>query len=423
MRHTLRALADLDSIARTELAALNANRRRNIVLHAFDTTQFYREKYEAAGFTRTDLQRSEVFAHLPTLTREEVRSNFDRMISDELKASAIGRASTGGSTGIPLTVGTDPRFALEVISWRRLQYWGAKPSDNAGYIYRVIPSGSSAVLRSAYHFPTRRSYLSAISMSERAIETFVKRVINTKVTYLVGYVGALKILADYIDENKVLLPLLKFVWGTAAPLPRPLRRRLEQTFKVPVYSQYGSCEFYWIASERKDRAGLDVDWDIRHVEVLNESDQPVASGHFGKLIITDMLNRAFPLIRYEIGDRSRFLGQGCLNERFPILDFVAGRVSDTITLKGGRKIPGEFWTTIFDDYTAEVSSFSIHQNKDYSIIVRVVPTPGWDSALSHALVLRLEKFVDGTPLRVITSSGEVHDNGKLKFITSEVDVR
>jgi len=419
VRNTLRQLAEVDRLDEAELVALSTRRSAAILKHAFDTTSFYREKYTRAGFTRGDLEQPGILAHLPTVTRDDIRNKFDEMISSDISSSQVGRSSTGGSTGIPLTVGTDPRLALEVISWRRLRIWGGKPSDNAGYIYRAIPTGRSALLKGLYHFPTRRSYLSATEMSDFEMAAFARRLISTDAKYLVSYVGALKIFAEFVENNRIRIPSLKFIWSTAAPLPRNLRLYLEGVFDVPVYSQYGSCEFYWIASERVDRAGLDVDWDIRHIEILDDDYQPVKDAEFGQLVVTDFINQAFPLIRYEIGDRSRFI-PGLGKQGFPVLDYVSGRTSEAIKLKNGMSIAGEFWTTVFDDFADKIKSFSVHQTKDYVITVSFVPTKKWTSSLENKLLASLAEITRGTPLVLRHETVDTYDRGKLSFVSSEV---
>ncbi|MDB4254669.1 hypothetical protein N9876_00815 [bacterium] len=421
VRNTLSWLSDLNNLPNNKLRDLHERRRTKMVLHAFENTDFYHEKYTAAGLTRADLARPENFRELPVLTREEVRVNFDAMISRDISPEEIGRSSTGGSTGSPIEIGTDPRLALEVISWRRLNYWGASPGDNSGYIYRVIPSGIGHFARRVFFYPTRRSYLSATQMSDANIAGFVDEILRSRAVYLVAYVGALKILADYVLNNDIRLPHLKFIWSTAAPLPVYLRNELEAVFNVPVYSQYGSAEFYWIASERRDRVGLDVDWDIRSVEILDGEKQHVLAGSYGDLFVSDLCNCAFPLLRYEIGDRGRFLpASNDHADSLPILDFVRGRTSDTFLLRNGRRVPGEFWTTIFDPYADAISGFSVHQRQDRSIIVGFTPNKTWSGDLERELAATIQSICEDTPFELKAHSETRNDRGKLQYITSEI---
>jgi len=421
-RHTLAQLVDIEGTPSAVLRALNEQRRTEIVTHAFDTSPYYHCKFRKAGFERKDLLQPDNFFNLPVLTRENVKENFDSIISSDFGPAEIGHSSTGGSTGVPLVIGTDPHHGLEVISWRRLQAWGASAGDNSGYIYRVTPRGLTALLRRFVYFPTRRSYLSAADMSEANMARFVNNLQHSGAVYVVAYVGALKIFSDYIAENKIELPNLQFAWSTAAPMPRYLRKELEGVLGVPVYSQYGSCEFYWIAAERLDRRGMDVDWDIRTVEVLDEAKIALKDGEYGNLVITDLLNRAFPLIRYEIGDRGRFLPREVSKDGdLPILDFVKGRTSDTITLREGRRVPGEFWTTVFDPYADHISGFYVHQNRDHSIEVRFNPNETWTSEHREGLIRSLTEVCGDTPFELLVENATNQVFGKLKFVSSEVD--
>jgi len=68
---------------------------------------------------------------------------------------------------------------------------------------------------------------------------------------------------------------------------------------------------------------------------------------------------------------------------FPRLDYVKGRTSDRIRLPDGTSIPGEYWTTIFDDWPGAVKAFQVHQAGDWSVNVRYQPVgPQCDDAIA-----------------------------------------
>ena len=422
VRATRRLLVDVNSISPQHLRELNLLRRTNTVLYAYDKTVYYRRVFDAAGFQRKDLEQPENFQYLPFLTREAVRNNFNDMISSEFSANKIGVTSTGGSTGTPLRIGTDPRLAMEVVSWRRLANWGGGPGQNSGYIYRVIPTGRSALARKFLFYPTKRCYLSAVQMSEQQMRAFVDTFNKNRGSYIVAYVGALKIFADFLaSEGLSLSSSLRFIMSTAAPMPVHLRRQLEAVFGVPIYSQYGSAEFYWIASERLARDGLDVDWDIRSIESVGSDGRPSNLGEVGDLVVTDFINRAFPMVRSQIGDRSRLLPpESCQDDALPVLDYVKGRSSQTLRLKNGQKVPGEFWTTIFDEYPAAISSFSVHQKKDFSIRINYQPTESWTNEVEEKLSAAIRQVCGETKFEFVVADAVKQDRGKLNYVTSDL---
>jgi phenylacetate-CoA ligase len=167
---------------------------------------------------------------------------------------------------------------------------------------------------------------------------------------------------------------------------------------------------------------LHIASDIRHVDVV-EGNRPVAKGEYGDLIITDLLNRKFPLIRYRIGDRGRLLDRRCsCGAPFPLMDYVKGRISDAIVLPSGDRIPGEYWTTIFDDYTDEVKAFQVHQAKDLSITVRYEPNRYVDCSglVSKVRAKLFKKLGHGAVLEFVETDVDTNDNGKTRFVVSEV---
>jgi phenylacetate-CoA ligase len=214
---------------------------------------------------------------------------------------------------------------------------------------------------------------------------------------------------------------LKAVWTSSAPLTQGKRQFLENVFGCPVYTQYGSCEFYWIASECSHQSGLHIASDIRHVDVVDD-DKAVPCGCFGDLVVTDLLNMAFPLIKYRIGDRGRLLKRRCsCGLPFPMMDYVKGRISDAIITPAGNVIPGEFWTTIFDDYTSIVKSFQVHQSKNRAITIRYEPYVDQSCAqmIVEVRAHLMAKMGEGAVIEFVQTIVDVNDNGKTRFVVSE----
>ena len=138
--------------------------------------------------------------------------------------------------------------------------------------------------------------------------------------------------------------------------------------------------------------------------------------------MTDLLNEPFPLIRYRVGDRGRMLAPTCAcGSPFPLMDYVKGRVSDTITLRSGKKIPGEIWTTIFDDFVSEIRSFSVHQSADYRIRVYFESYGGNPSAVLEEVRQRLSRHLDEkTQIEFLAGTHGTIVGGKTQFVTSDV---
>ena len=102
--------------------------------------------------------------------------------------------------------------------------------------------------------------------------------------------------------------------------------------------------------------------------------RPCSLGQRGDITVTDLENYVFPLIRYRIGDRGCALSYQCsCGVNLPLMDSVKGRTTDNLPLPDGSVLSGEYLTTIFDDFPDAVHAFSVHQKKDFSIVVSYVP--------------------------------------------------
>jgi phenylacetate-CoA ligase len=260
-------------------------------------------------------------------------------------------------------------------------------------------------------------------MTPENMESFYRALGRIQPRYLVGYVGAVDVFARFMERQGYQLPGVKAVWTTSAPLPEVKRRYFEQVFGCKAYTQYGSCEFYWIAAECAEQSGMHIATDARHVEVVNAQNEPVPDGEWGDLIVTDLLNHAFPLIRYRIGDRGRLLTRRCPCGRpYPLMDYVRGRISDIIRVPGGGEVPGEYWTTIFDDFTDAIQSFQVHQQADLSVTIRYEPRPGAEAdPVIAAVASRLERsFGPRLNVTFLRDVIELNDNGKMRLVTSDV---
>lgn len=422
MRASVERLNRDANLPADQLAELNWNRRVKLVEFCAGNIPFYQKRFKEVGFDVRDLKSEADFARLPVLEKEDIRKHTDSIRDPALKGRKLPEKTTGGTTGSPLKVYYDPRIHVSSMSWRMLNWWGVGPYDNSAYLYRKIPQGLRKLVTDIILYPTRRAYISAANMSDAEMRSFYRKLSRIRPKYLVAYVGALDVFVGFLERNQLALPGLAAVWTSSAPLPELKRTYFERVLGAPVYTQYGSCEFYWIAAECSRQEGLHIGTDIRHVEVV-AGDAVVPTGGFGDILVTDLMNYAFPLLRYRIGDQGRLKKEACAcGLPFPLMDYVRGRVSDKIVLPDGTAIPGEYWTTIFDDFTDTIKAFQVRQAKDYSVKIKYEALEGVDPKPVIKLVAsRLQEKVSGAlELSFQNAKIKAGIDGKIQFVVSEL---
>jgi phenylacetate-CoA ligase len=418
-RGSMKGLMAAQALSADALAALNWERRLALVRVCAAKIPFYQRAFREIGFEPGDLKSEADWNRLPVLEKQDIRTHTQALVDSAYRLDDLPTATTGGTTGLPLKTYNDPRVHLASMSWRMLDWWGVHPASNSGYLYRAIPRGAGKALRDVALLPTRRAYIAASDMSETRMAAFLTELQAIEPEYLVGYVGALDVFARYCEAHGTELPSLKAIWTTASPLSDSLRAHFETVFRTPTYTQYGSCEFNWIAAECSHTGGMHIGSDIRHVDVLPDP-EGFSEDRFGDLAVTDLRNHVFPLLRYRLGDRGRLLDHSCpCGLPFPMMDYVRGRISDTLELRDGTRVPGEFWTTVFDDFVDDVSAFQVAQQADGTIQIRYVPNPHGDGAGAAQTVLeRLRAQTQGQADIEMKRVAEIpHRDGKVQIVT------
>ena len=174
-RRVGRGLSDLmraQHMSADELAALNWAARLALVTHCADKIPFYQSSFKAIGFEPGDLKEEADWNRLPVLEKDQIRNFASSLHDPAFPLDVMSESTTGGTSGQPLKTYQDPRIHLAGLSWRMMDWWGIVPSDNAGYLYRAVPTGMSRILKDVALYPTKRAYISATAMTK--IHLFVK---------------------------------------------------------------------------------------------------------------------------------------------------------------------------------------------------------------------------------------------------------
>ncbi|MFH1039274.1 MAG: hypothetical protein V1789_11470 [PVC group bacterium] len=392
---------------------------------AWDKVPFYRKKYGSLGLHPNDIKSPDDFCKIPPVTRRELKENFSEMIAGGTRPNEMCVSTTGGSTGVPVKVLHDKRASVETYSWRMMNWWGIDPSMDGAFVWRMRRRGAiDRLVNVCAWYPTRKLRLDAASMTPRALDVFLRKFNQLQPPLLEGYVGSVHHLALYAEQNEITVHSPRAVWVTASPITAVQRQLIERIFRAPVYEEYGSAEVYWLAAQCRCREGLHINWEGRHIEFVDESGRPRPDGETGKILVTDLENYVFPIIRYENRDLGRALAGECpCGVRLPMMGPVRGRTTDMIKLPDGTAVSGAYLTTIFDDFPDAVKSFRIIQKADYSLLLKYVPglPPSDLSPLLEKVRAELvRRTKNQIPLVMEPVEDITHDGGKLNFVASEV---
>lgn len=350
-----------------EINRLNFDRRKEIVSYAYANAKFYKEKYKDFD-DQLILTEEDDFLKLPPVTRDDLANNFEKFITKHPRSKNHKKVTSSGTTGRPVSVLQDPDFPYTTLQWRILDWWGIEPYENQAFIYRYERPKLQSWVNAVLWWPTQRRFLAGAKMNLENAKAFAKEINRIKPALLQGYVDVVYEFALFVLDNGLTIHSPKMVWVTSAPLFYNQRSIMEKAFGAPVCDQYGNTEVFTIAAECSQQNGLHIMQDAVHVEFVDNDNNPVPVGQTGKILVTDLRNRLFPLIRYETGDRGRLAMKVCeCGIPLPLMDNVRGRQSVTLKTPSGLAVRGEHLALLFEKHMKGIRQIQLIQSKDYSV--------------------------------------------------------
>lgn len=211
---------------------------------------------------------------------------------------------TSGSTGTPFAIPQDTRKRNRRIA--ELKYFGKivgfKSHDRLVQL-RIWTRWQSKTRKQSFWENIVPFDIS--NLNEANLQLLCDTINKTKASCLRGYASSFDILARYVGNHGVRLDSVKIIIAGSETLFDSTRDLVERNIGCHIISQYANEENGILAQERTD--------DPEHRFYLNESgyffevlkfdsDEPASYGELGRLVITDLFNYAFPVIRYDNGD-------------------------------------------------------------------------------------------------------------------------
>lgn len=416
----LKELEESEYWSASEIEAYQNEKLRSLVRHAYETVPYYRECWKRLRISPDDIRCREDLQKLPVLTKEDVRQNFERLVSEKAARNDLVFRHTSGTTGKALHFYLAKRaIAYQwAVWWRHRQRFGIGPGTlHANFTgKRVVPLKQSKPPYWRWNQPMRQALLTMHHLTPAKIASVVEFLNTHPFEFYSGYPSIIHMLAVHAMDAGVKLSTPPKAVFTGAENMLDFQRRDIQKFTGAILTdQYGCSEACGNASHCPEFV-YHEDFEFGIVEGVElQAASPAKS-----ILCTGFASDAFPFIRYEVGDTGVWKDGPCRCGRSSrILERIEGRKDDYVVTPEGACIMR--FDYVFKD-ALNVKEVQIVQDELGEIKVRVVRRAGYRTTDETEIQNEIKRWISPA-LRVqfeYVPEIERQPNGKFRAVVSRL---
>ena len=240
--------------------------------------------------------------------------------------------TTSGSTGTPFAVPQDSRKRERRIA--ELKYFGKIVGFNTHEKLIHLRAWTKWQSKTVRQIKTENIIPFDISqMSEDRMGELCNLIIKERPVCLRGYASSFDMLAKYVMKHSINLPSVNIIIAGSEALHDDTRYNIKTFLRTEIISQYANEECGILAQERIPTKDKDNVMYLNHASYIFEflkldSDDVAKYGELARIVITDLHNYAFPIIRYDTGDVGVLLPPNEYSNGYPVLGKLYGRRFD-----------------------------------------------------------------------------------------------
>jgi phenylacetate-CoA ligase len=416
-------LDPIETASRDELAALQLQRLRWSLHHAYDNVPHYRAGFEAHGAHPSDLKDLRDLAKFPFLTKAAYRDNYPFGLLAVPRERVARFHASSGTTGKPTVVAYtrgDIDLWADVVA-RSIRAAGGRPGDivHIAYGYGLFTGGLGA------HYGAERLGCSVVPMSGGQTEKQVQLIVDFEPAVIMVTPSYMLAIIDEM-ERQGLDPRhssLKIGIFGAEPWTELMRTRLEERAAIDAVDIYGLSEVIGpgVAQECVEtKDGLHVWEDHFYPEIVDpETGSVLPDGEPGELVLTSLTKEAMPVIRYRTRDLTRMLPGTARTMRR--IEKITGRSDDMLIVRGVNVFPTQIEELILRDPRL-APQYHLRLTREghldaMTVVVELAGESGEGAACAKLLAERIKTMVGVTAKVEIAPPGTIGPSaGKAKHV-------
>ena len=337
------------------LRETQSRRLREMVRYCYESTLFWRSKFDAAGLRPSDIAGVGDLARIPFCDRAELQADqsahppFGSYVASP-PSQWRKFATTSGTTGTPLKrvfSGRDWSYVLD--RFRR------NPTVAPGEVAMVLGpvDGLMGPMGSAESLAAMGALVVLAGLYDT--RTKIRLIQELRPVLVSGTASYLLHIAEVARDAGVDLPAMGIraiasVGEPGAAVAETRRRLLEGWGVQHIADGYGLTELFPIGGSCPFASAIHVASDLVYTEIVDpQTGEPLPPGSVGEIVYSNLVGDTQPVLRYRTRDLGRLSTApacACGHTGARLEGSILGRVDDMIWYRGANIFPGAIETAV-----------------------------------------------------------------------------
>lgn len=379
------------------------NMTKQVLIHAYEHTKYYKTLFDEIDFDVYSFSDLQEMNKIPYLTKTIILEHFEELQADDI--SDYYMATTGGSSGVPLTVNLDRESIYKERAFV-YHYW-----SKYGYDYK---KSKVASFRGTdfngklfkYNPLYREIQCNPCSINDDTIELYLNKMDKFGVDYIHGFPSAVYCFCKYVAKKEIdIRGKYKAYFAISENLYRYQKNLIEEVLGCKCIPFYGHTERSVFAEIGNEGYKFNPFYGLANISNSNNT-----------IVCTGFLNKKMPLIQYNLDDTATKLSN---NDEYDIHGHRTGMLYGF-----NGEIISAAALEVHSDLLTQISGYQFLQREIGKVIVYIVPFTKLSDEQIYDLENLFQKKV-GTALKVSLecSSNLKHTSrGKTELIIQELHI-
>ena len=341
-------LEPIERASTDELQALQLERLRWTLQHAYDHVPHYRQAFDAKGVHPSDCRSLADIAKFPFTTKADLRNQYPFGMFAVPREQVVRVHASSGTTGKPTVVGYTQgdidRWADLVA--RSIRASGGRAGDivHVAYGYGLFTGGLGA------HYGAERLGCTVVPMGGGQTEKQVQLIRDFQPDIIMVTPSYMQVIIEEFERQGIdprTMSVKVGIFG-AEPWTEAMRHDIEVRAGIDAVDIYGLSEVMGpgVANECIETKDGPVIWEDHFYPEIIDPDtgevrpyDPASGTQEGELVFTTLTKEALPVVRYRTRDLTRLLPPTARSMRR--MGKIVGRSDDMLIIRGVNVFPSQ----------------------------------------------------------------------------------